>query len=349
MAETIFMIQLTAGFTITDSAPSPVFNTNSSTLAIGDMVVPGAAVTRIRVLFMPVIQHNPPPPPSTFCDLYNGSTVIPYATVSADGVNGYNYYFTTPPADYSFTWPTAYPNFRLRVDTIGRTVTVTNNTTVTVTVYSTPPAQIPPPVKNAPSGSGKLYNTKPRCLLTLGTHTNLMRIGSASVMTFSRTVGAASGSKLMAQPTNAITAGSFSFQIRAANEAFTEYSDYVTFAGTVANPSYNQPTLTANTTKIKAVDITELRAMLSDICAYYGLPTPTWASGAVTTNTTTIARWTTHVNELRSCIDSIRTYVNNWDNTTTTLDIPAISWISIPTNKPTVAVMNQIRNAITTL
>ena len=89
--------------------------------------------------------------------------------------------------------------------------------------------------------------------------------------------------------------------------------------------------------------------MLSDICAYYGLPTPTWASGAVTTNTTTIARWTTHVNELRTCIDSIRTYVNNWDNTTTTLDIPAISWISIPTNKPTVAVMNQIRNAITTL
>jgi hypothetical protein len=66
-------------------------------------------------------------------------------------------------------------------------------------------------------------------------------------------------------------------------------------------------------------------------------------------NETSLANWTAQVTELRTVIDTIRAYVNNWDSNNTIHDIPAISWIPITVNCPTVAVMNQVRDAITTI
>lgn len=53
-----------------------------------------------------------------------------------------------------------------------------------------------------------------------------------------------------------------------------------------------------------------------------------------------------HVTELRTAIDQIVALVNGWDTGSTTHDISLPAWIAITENKPTAAVINQLRAAI---
>jgi hypothetical protein len=150
------------------------------------------------------------------------------------------------------------------------------------------------------------------------------------------------------QRETAMSAAGVSAWAIAAADASSE-SDQVPISQTVAAPTYSQATLTALSTPVRAVDINELRTMLANVCAYYGMAAPTWASGAVTAGTTSLAQWTNHVTELRACVDSVIARVNGWDSSNTTLDIPAVSWTAIGANCPRAAIIQQIRDAITTL
>jgi hypothetical protein len=227
--------------------------------------------------------------------------------------------------------------------------TCTMTVGINYTASATPPGA---PTFKAPSGSGSLCNLKPRALITMGTSTGTQSLSNASpAIQASATSGLASGRKIVIQRSADIPAeaGVTSFTFRTTDATTSGTRDVSSPTVAVNTPIYNQPTLTAKTTKVKAVDITELRAMLANICAYYGMSAPTWASGAVTANTTKLSNWTTHINELRTCIDSIRAHVNGWDNSNTALDIPAVSWLAITANCPRVDVLQQIRNAIKTL
>jgi hypothetical protein len=70
-----------------------------------------------------------------------------------------------------------------------------------------------------------------------------------------------------------------------------------------------------------------------------------WAEN-LTAGTTSLAGWTGHVNELRTAMEGIAAFVNSWDTESSTHNILLPAWISIPVNKPTAAVMTQLRDAI---
>ena len=92
----------------------------------------------------------------------------------------------------------------------------------------------------------------------------------------------------------------------------------------------------------------ELRTAVNNIRAYYGMAAVSWAQ-AITAGSTSLGGWKNHVLELRAAIDAIVALVNGWDTASSTHNIPAISWLAIPTNKPTKAVMDQLRAVIPTL
>jgi hypothetical protein len=115
-----------------------------------------------------------------------------------------------------------------------------------------------------------------------------------------------------------------------------------------AVPVHTNTPIYQNLTLIRASDITELRAMVDNVRLYYGMAAYAWAE-TVTANSTSLGGWKDHVLELRTAIDAILTLVNGWDTASSTHNIPAISWISIPTNSPSKAVMDQLRAVIPTL
>ena len=104
----------------------------------------------------------------------------------------------------------------------------------------------------------------------------------------------------------------------------------------------------AGATPVKAVHMTELRTAVNTVRAYYGLSAKVWSEG-ITAGATMLANWRNHVLELRLAMDEVIAYVNSWDSTSSTNRIAAPTWVDIPVNKPTVAVMNQLRQVLKTL
>ena len=86
-------------------------------------------------------------------------------------------------------------------------------------------------------------------------------------------------------------------------------------------------------TPIKAVHMTELQNQVKAWISYYGKSASTFTT--ITAGTTKLSGWRSHVNELRTAYDK--------------LGFTHATWISIPTNCPNVAVMNQLRKITTTL
>jgi len=91
--------------------------------------------------------------------------------------------------------------------------------------------------------------------------------------------------------------------------------------------------LIQNETKIKAIHITEMQERVNTLLSFYGKSAASFTP--VVSGQTSLAGWTQHIMQIRNAIDSI--------------DSTHDAWISIPENKPTVAVMNQIRNIISSL
>jgi hypothetical protein len=224
-------------------------------------------------------------------------------------------------------------------------VAATRKTSNTV-ISNTPPAA---PTINYPAANATCYCATPRVLITVGADAegNSQAL-SASGYTPSRAGNLAPGQKIVYKRTSALSSGSTqTFSITAtdtgglASSSATRGYKYVV-------PSYNQPTLTAGATKIKAVDINEMRAMISNLCAYYGLAAPSWG-GDVVANSTSLAGWTNHIKAIRTQVENIANRVNGWDTASVTNRIILPAWTTISKNMPTAAVMNQLRVAIALL
>ena len=205
------------------------------------------------------------------------------------------------------------------------------------------------PVITAPIASQTTYNPNPLILVTLGTDAegNLQTLTAAGY-TASSTGNLAAGKKILLKRAVSFTApGAGSVSVTA--------SDIHGAASSAASRSYqysNAPTtdatLVAGTTPVKAVHMTELRTAVNTIRAYYGLSAKTWSEG-ITAGATMLASWRNHVLELRLAMDEVIAYVNGWDTASSVNRIAVPSWVDIPVNKPTVAVMNQLRQVLKTL
>jgi len=204
------------------------------------------------------------------------------------------------------------------------------------------------PAITAPADNTTIYNSTPRILATVGSDADShAQTVTASDFTPSSAGDQAVAKKLVLRRTSAYSAGAQSVSIKATDILNVDSSD-ANRAFTYAVPSWTDGTLTAGTTKIKAAHMNELRTAVNNVRAYYGLAAVSWAQ-AITAGSTSIGGWKDHVLELRGAIDDIVSLVNGWDTASSTHNIPAISWLAIPTNSPSKAVMDQLRAVIPTL
>ena len=204
------------------------------------------------------------------------------------------------------------------------------------------------PALTGPKASRTIYNSRPRALLTVGAdpdgHQQTVAI---SGYTASTTGTVSVGKKIVLRKSSTLSPGSTSLTAVATDtEGLASLGNTVNF--NYAVPEHSNTPIYANSTPIKAADINELRTMINNIRLYYGMAAYAWAE-TVTAGTTSLGRWKNHVLELRGAIDDIVSLVNGWDTASSTHNIPAISWLAIPTNTPSKAVIDQLRAVIPTL
>ncbi len=204
------------------------------------------------------------------------------------------------------------------------------------------------PGVTAPVASTIIYNSQPRILATVGNdadgHSQTL---AASGYTASSGGAQAPGKKLVLRRSSALSPGGQSVSV-ASTDALGVASGMVARSFTYSVPSWTDPSLVAGDTSIKAVHMTELRAAINNVRAYYGMAAYPWAQ-AITAGTTALAGWTGHVQEMRTAIEQVAALVNGWDTGSSTYNITLPAWIAIPQNTPSAAVIAQLRSVIPTL
>lgn len=107
--------------------------------------------------------------------------------------------------------------------------------------------------------------------------------------------------------------------------------DHDTLAGFTDDP------LTAGTSLVKALHMQELQSRVSTLRTFYGLGTYNFAT--ITAGTTSLAGWTTHVNQIRTAIEDVCNASGKTHE----------SWISFSVNCPRADVIQQLRRVILAL
>lgn len=100
---------------------------------------------------------------------------------------------------------------------------------------------------------------------------------------------------------------------------------------------FTDSTLTAGTTPIKAIHMTELQNRVNTLRTFYGLST--YGFTTITAGTTKLSGWTSHVNEIRTAIDQVCTASGKSHET----------WISFTVNCPRADVIKQLRDVVLSL
>lgn len=128
----------------------------------------------------------------------------------------------------------------------------------------------------------------------------------------------------------------FRYFVRLVGAAGTDYaSEWVACENDLqllrpALVAYTDPTITAGTTKIKAAHILELRTNIDRLRQGLGMAAYSYTS--LVAGRTSLARWRAHILELRAAIDEISPEHE--------------AWIAISVNRPTAAVMQQLRRVV---
>jgi hypothetical protein len=106
-------------------------------------------------------------------------------------------------------------------------------------------------------------------------------------------------------------------------------------------------TITANVTHVKAMHIMALRTAVNTFRQYYGMAAVSWDEEIAATKTT-LRDWPYHIMEVRAALEPVITMINSFD-TSTTFDIPPVTWLPIGTGRPKADVVQQIQNLLLTM
>jgi len=198
----------------------------------------------------------------------------------------------------------------------------------------------------APVAGKTIFNNRPRILVTIGAdadgHAQTPSLTGYSVSSAGALIP---GKKVVMRRTAALTeAGSQSIALSTA-DTLGLASGVTSRSFSYASAVWTDASLVANATPIKATHMQELRNAVDQVRAYYGMVTYTWAE-ALVAGVTSLAGWTSHVYEIRTAIDQVVSLVNGWDMESTTHNISLPTWIPISVNKPSTAVMIQLREAL---
>ena len=140
------------------------------------------------------------------------------------------------------------------------------------------------------------------------------------------------------------TAGNYrKFRVRIQGEAgLNYYSDWLESSNMLRRDhagfgAFTDPTLTVGTTKIKAVHMTELQDRVNTLRTFYGLSKYSFTT--ITAGTTSLAGWTSHVNQIRTAIEEVCTASGKTH----------AAWISFSVNCPRADVIQQMRDIVLAL
>lgn len=140
------------------------------------------------------------------------------------------------------------------------------------------------------------------------------------------------------------TAGNYyQYQVRTRGSAGSNYySKWVMSTNTLrrkwdAFGEWTDDPLVAGETPIKALHMQELQSRVSTLRTFYGLGTYNFAT--ITAGTTSLAGWTTHVNQIRAAIEDVCNASGKTHE----------SWISFSVNCPRADVIQQLRSVILAL
>jgi hypothetical protein len=202
------------------------------------------------------------------------------------------------------------------------------------------------PAISAPTAGKTTFNNRPRILVTIGTdadgHAQTPSLVGYSASTAGNLVP---GRKIVMRRTAALTEAGVQNISISATDTLGAASGAASRSFSYAVASWTDTSLVVNTTPIRAVHMQELRNAVDLILAYYGLSSYPWAE-TLSAGMTSLAGWTSHVLEIRTAIEQVATLVNGWDMQSSTHNITLPVWIPIPVNKPTAAVMVQLREAV---
>jgi hypothetical protein len=213
------------------------------------------------------------------------------------------------------------------------------------------------PVIVCPVSGSSSYHTTPRFMITTGIEpdgqTQIVEVkidsgawfnsvGNPEMFSVSGYLG--NGVKTVFQvPT--LTVGSHTVTVRCLDSDIESSSPEVVRNFTVLQPPFE--TITANETHVKSPHIQALRTAVNMARGYYNLPPATW-SEEIVAGKTTVKNWPFHITELRKAIEPVITIINSFDSSST-FDIPPITWIPIETGRPRADVMQQIQDLFITL
>lgn len=213
------------------------------------------------------------------------------------------------------------------------------------------------PVIVCPPSGGSSYNTTPRFMITTGVEPD----GQSQIVEVKIDTGAwinsvdnperfstsgylGNGVKTVYQA-ETLAAGSHSITIRCLDSDIESASPEVVRTFTILITPFE--TITANETHVKAAHIQTLRTAVNMVRSYYGLAPATWSED-VAAGKTTVKNWPFHIAELRKAIEPVIMAVNGFDSSSS-FDIPSVTWLSIGAGRPKADVMQQIQNLIFTL
>ncbi|CFX06724.1 Fibronectin, type III [Syntrophomonas zehnderi OL-4] len=210
------------------------------------------------------------------------------------------------------------------------------------------------PVIVCPVSGSSGYNTTPRFMITTGIEPDgqtqivevkidtgawVNSVDNPEMFSVSGYLG--NGVNTVYQATT-LSAGSHTVTVRCLDSDIGSSSPEVVRSFTVILPPFE--TITANDTHVKATHIQTLRIAVNTIRSYYNLSPVAWSEDIIA-GKTAVKNWPFHIMELRKAIESVITTINSFDSSTT-FDIPPITWLPIGTGRPRADVMQQIQNLI---
>lgn len=155
------------------------------------------------------------------------------------------------------------------------------------------------------------------------------------------TTTATSGSVSVSPPT---TAGNYyKFRVRILGSAGSSYySDWLESSNSLRRDheplvGFTDDPLTVGASPVKALHMQELQSRVNTLRTFYGLGTYNFTT--ITAGTTSLAGWTTHVNQIRAAIEDVCSASGKTHET----------WISFSINCPRADVIQQLRSVILAL
>lgn len=213
--------------------------------------------------------------------------------------------------------------------------------------YVAPPSA---PIFIAPSAfsAESTFNLYPRVLVELGPLgesgllQKLLLLSSGYITT--PLDFASAGTKIRMVRGSSMAVGSETISVKAEN---SKGSISLESSSTVRRAviAFTDPVLTKGITEIRAIHIIELQTAISRIQRYYGIPQTTTWHREIVPGTTGLYEWKEDIESLRTAVEGIVSYVNEWVPGSEVGKIILPAWIAL-TRVPKTEVIDQMRSVL---